>query len=95
VLFVLVGAFDAGALAPRAINVYAFASGGCPHREKAVAFLRCNARPVAGVQLHVLGLTQSAGNRRLLESVMRQMGGANVGVPAVTIGGRLAGRLRR
>lgn len=88
-LLVLVGLFATGALAQRAVNVYAFVSDGCPHCEKALAFLRREAQPIAGVQLHVLELTQSAANRSLFEAVVMQTGSPNVGVPAVLIGERL------
>ena len=80
--------FSAAALAQRSVNVYAFVSDGCPHCEKAVDFLRREAQPIAGVQLHVLELTRSAENRNLFAAAVARLGVTDVGVPTVLIGER-------
>jgi glutaredoxin len=87
-LLALIGLLPASALAQRAVNVYAFVSDGCPHCEKAVDFLRRQAQPIAGVQLHVLELTRSAENRSLFAAAAARLGVADVGVPTVLIGER-------
>jgi glutaredoxin len=85
-LLAVVALFAGIAGAQRAVNVYAFVSEGCPHCEQAVDFLRREAAPVPGVQLHVLELTRSAENRSLLAAAMARLGTGEVGVPTVLIG---------
>ena len=87
VLLLAVVALFAGVVrAQQAVSVYAFVSEGCPHCEKSVDFLRREAAPLPGVQLHVLELTRSAENRNLFAAAMARLGAGRIGVPTVLIG---------
>jgi glutaredoxin len=69
-----------------AVDVYAFVADGCPHCEKALAFLERDAARHAGVRVHALEITRSARNADVLAAVARALGADDSAVPFIVIG---------
>lgn len=77
------------AFAQRTVDVYAFVANGCPHCEKALAFLGREAAQRAGVRVHALELTRGARNVDVLVAVARKLGVDDSAVPFIVIGERV------
>lgn len=79
----------AGASAQPAVDVYAFVAEGCPHCEKALAFLEREAGQRVGLRVHALELTRNARNVEVLVAVARELAADDSAVPFIVIGERV------
>lgn len=79
----------AGASAQPAVDVYAFVAEGCPHCEKALAFLEREAGQRVGLRVHALELTRNARNVEVLVAVARELAANDSAVPFIVIGERV------
>ncbi|HWS76357.1 MAG TPA: hypothetical protein VN324_14555 [Quisquiliibacterium sp.] len=77
------------AAAQRALDVYAFVADGCPHCEKALAFLAREAGSNPALRVHRLELTRDAVNRETLRAVARELAVDDSAVPFIVIGDRV------
>lgn len=79
----------AGGHAQPAVEVYAFVADGCPHCEKALAFLQREAAQRAAVGVHALEVTRSTRNADVLAAVARELAIDDSAVPFIVIGERV------
>lgn len=68
------------------VDVYLFWAQGCPHCERAIAFLERLEREEAGVRVHYLEVSRDAANRAAFLEVLRGNGIDEVAVPLVLVG---------
>jgi glutaredoxin len=92
VLAAVVAAFapvaPAGAAPDPAVDVYLFWALGCPHCERAMAFLDRLEREEPRIRGHRLEITRDARNREVFIRLVERFAVADPGVPFVVIGNR-------
>ncbi len=71
------------------VHVYAFVADGCPHCEKALAFLSRQAAIDPELRVHALEITRSAENRRRFAEQARRLRFDPAFTPTVVIGERV------